>query len=187
FIKIAIMRYSLIFIFIHTALAAPKTRGTNQKSEVLRTTTPTDGILVTKDINPNNTNSNITKRGYVTSTCNDKQEAKLKKAMRLCKTFADAAYRAVYNNEELRRKYFKTDSAENIYAIGDVYKEISKACDLEINNIPFGCEEEKGHCETSSAYTRSDEDKVYLCPDFFTYHDSSRARSLIHELSHLNY
>ncbi|TLS29787.1 hypothetical protein PpBr36_01469, partial [Pyricularia pennisetigena] len=180
------MRYSLFFIFVHTALATPKAGGTNQESEASTAITHTDGNLVTTNTNASNTNSNIIKRGYVTVTCSDSQETILKAAMRKCKTFADAAYYAVKNNQKLRRKYFKTDSAKHINAIRDVYWKIEQGCDLNIKDIPFRCEEDGSDCEDCNAYVYRSKARVHLCPIFFTYSLNFRAKILIHELSHLD-
>ncbi|TLS25719.1 hypothetical protein PpBr36_07941, partial [Pyricularia pennisetigena] len=104
-----------------------------------------------------------------------------------CKAYADSAYYAVENKDDLRKKYFKTSSLNHIKDLQDAFWGIEKGCDISRDNIGIQCEGEGADCPFGRvAFTIPSENKVYVCPQFFTYSLPSSARTLIHEMSHLD-
>ncbi|TLS21181.1 uncharacterized protein PpBr36_10651 [Pyricularia pennisetigena] len=107
--------------------------------------------------------------------------------MSRCKAFADQAYYAIESNKELRRRYFKTDSLKHVNSIRRAYVQIENACDIKRQNIPFKCKNSEGSCTPRChAYIHPGKDKVYLCTPFFENNVDGAAKTLIHELSHLD-
>ncbi|KAI7908471.1 hypothetical protein M9X92_012168 [Pyricularia oryzae] len=110
-----------------------------------------------------------------------------------CEVWANKAWFAVRNNGSLRRRYFGTDSDKHIKSIQRSYDAIEDACDLTKDNIPFRCEHSTSDCTSErgkplNAFVYGDENRVYICPGFFDYYTNDvniNARTLIHELSHL--
>ncbi|QBZ57528.1 hypothetical protein PoMZ_02455 [Pyricularia oryzae] len=110
--------------------------------------------------------------------------------MRKCEIWANNAWFAVRDNDELRRRYFRTDSHKHIKSVQHSYHLIEEACDITNDNIPFRCESSTSLCtsrrgKSLSAFVYDDKDKVYLCPGFFRGELYFNALTLIHELSHL--